>query len=79
MRTLSDPAPLDDEAIAAIELAIQNVWKIFESRNPYPNWNSDPALKKELAQNLMSLADNGVRTPEDLTDQALKMFSFWQS
>ena len=33
--------------------ALRDVWRVLKAHDPYPHWDTDPQLKKELAYRLM--------------------------
>jgi hypothetical protein len=68
------PSFYDDETLAVLEQALRDVWRVLKAREPYPNWENNPDLTRHLAFKLMSLADAGVRDPEELRSRALEGF-----
>ena len=64
----------DDEMLDMLEQALRDVWQVLKAHQPYPDWQTDPELKKELAYTLMALADSGIRDPHKLRSRALETF-----
>ena len=64
----------DDETLCALELALRDIWQVLKAHEPYPNWDSDPELKQELAFMLLALAHSGIRDPQELRRRTLEGF-----
>jgi hypothetical protein len=79
MASRNRPRHYDDAMLAALEKALADVWQVLKAHGPYPDWNPDPELKKELAENLMALADSGISDPQELRNRTLQSLSLGRS
>ena len=71
MASQKPPRFYDDDMLCALEDALRQVLK---AHDPYPDWESDPDLKKALAARLMALADSGIRDAQELRSRTLETF-----
>jgi hypothetical protein len=74
MASESPPSSYDDEMLFALEDALRQVWEVLKAHDPYPGWQSDPDLQRALAERLMTLADSGVKDPQELRSRTLETF-----
>jgi len=62
----------DSITLDILEDTLRDVWQVLKAHAPYPDWNTDPELKKQLAEKLMALADSGIRDPQELRKRMLR-------
>jgi hypothetical protein len=79
MASQKPPPVYDDDMLCALEDALRQVWQVLKAHDPYPDWESDPDLKKALAMRLMALADSGIRDPQELRSRTLETFPLGRS
>ena len=72
MRTPNQFSYFDDQTLMALETAMHSVWSTLQSHDPFRDWDSDGELKARIAKKLTTLAEHGVKDPEELRSKVLQ-------
>ena len=80
MGSQQSPDHFDDTDLAALQVALEDIWTTLKANDPSRHWDRENELKTRIAEKLMALAALGVREPEELRRRGLETLpSNWHS
>ena len=80
MASQQSPDHFDDTDLAALQVALEDIWTTLKANDPSRHWDRENELKTRIAEKLMALPALGVREPEELRRRGLETLpSNWHS